>query len=473
MKKHILVAVFSALFAVSLQTAVAQASVVHPTPRPTRTATPAPLRNTAPVQPLPATPQPSPNPTGTVVSLSDVEKIALSQSPQLAIARAAVGQAQAGTDIARSAALPNVSAVGSYDRSKQNFRGTGGNFSTTSALFTSNGASATLRQLILDGGRVAAQVQAARYSTDAARLSLTREIQTVLLTVADQYFAALQARYTLRAALDSLHVAQVQENLVRAQYRAGVAARADVLTAQLPVAQAQLAVTQAQNGESSNVAALLATIGLSSQTPITLQDDTSTTRSAPVLADAVTTAMAQRADLQAAQANERAAQANVRAARLGRFPVLAGTASDGTASTAQNGSNFVNTYSFGASLSFPILDGGLIRAQTDLAQAQERTANANLQNAQLTVSLTVQQAFLGLQAALSALAAANTELSQARTVVAVTNAQYRAGVTTLPLLLNAQNQLTRAQTDQVNALYGYKIAQQQLLYAEGSFGPVP
>jgi len=239
------------------------------------------------------------------------------------------------------------------------------------------------------------------------------------------------------------------------------------------VAQAQLAVTQAQNGESSNVAALLATIGLSSQTPITLRDDTSTTQSAPVLADAVTTAMAQRADLQAAQANERAAQANVRAAKLGRFPVLAGTATDGTASTAQNGSNFVNTYSFGASLSFPILDGGLIRGQTDLAQAQERTANANLQNAQLTVSLTVQQAFLGLQTALSALAAANSELSQARTVVAVTNAQYRAGVTTLPLLLNAQNQLTRAQTDQVNALYGYKIAQQQLLYAEGSIGPVP
>lgn len=425
-------------------------------------------RPAAPASPAPAT---SPSPNATTLSLSDVQKIALSQSPQLEVARAAVDQAQSGVDIARSSALPSLGASASTDRAKSSIRVGAG--SSAPVLFTSNSANVSLRQLILDGGRVAAGVQSARYSTDAARLSLTREVQTVLLTVAQQYFAALQARYTLRAALDSLHVAQVQENLVEAQYRAGVAARADVLTAQLPVAQAQLAVTQAQNGEASNVAALLATIGLPAQTPVNLKDDTSITQTVISQTDAINMANNLRADLFAAQAQERAAEANVRAAKLARFPVLAGNATDGTSSTSQTGSNYANSYSFGASLSFPILDGGLIRGQTEGARAQQRTAQANLQNTQLTVSLNVQQAVLALQTALSALSASNTELSQARTVVAVTNAQYKAGVTTLPLLLNAQNQLTRAETDQVNALYGYKIAQQQLFYAEGSLGPVP
>ncbi len=408
--------------------------------------------------------------------MSDAEKIALASSPQLAVSRAAIEQATAGVDIARSAQLPNVSAQASSDRSKAVFRGTNGTggtagASTSSALVTSNNANVNLRQLIIDGGRVAAQVASARFSTDAARLSLVRDIQTVILSVAQQYYAALQSRHQLQAARQSLSVAQVQERLVRAQFRAGVAARADVLTAQLPVAQAQLAVAQALNGEASNLAALLATIGVPAQANVTLTDDTSVSHSQPPLDQILQTSLSQRADLLAANANLQAAQENVRAARLGRFPVLAGTASDGVASTSPSGGNFGNSYSVGLALSFPIFDGGLIRAQTALTEAQANTAQANLQTAQLNVRLNVQQAYLGVSTASAGLTAANAELDQARVVLSVTNAQYRAGVTTLPLLLNAQNQLTRAQSDQVNALYAYKTAQQQLLYAEGILSP--
>jgi outer membrane protein TolC len=54
----------------------------------------------------------------------------------------------------------------------------------------------------------------------------------------------------------------------------------------------------------------------------------------------------------------------------------------------------------------------------------------------------------------------------------VTDAQYKSGVTTLPLLLNAQTQLTTAQSNYVQALYAYKVAQQNLLYAEGTIAPM-
>jgi outer membrane protein TolC len=60
---------------------------------------------------------------------------------------------------------------------------------------------------------------------------------------------------------------------------------------------------------------------------------------------------------------------------------------------------------------------------------------------------------------------------QARVVLDVTNAQYKAGVTNLPLLLNAQSQLTTAQSNYVQSVYAYKIAQQNLLYAEGTIAP--
>ena len=47
------------------------------------------------------------------------------------------------------------------------------------------------------------------------------------------------------------------------------------------------------------------------------------------------------------------------------------------------------------------------------------------------------------------------------------NSSYRAGVTTLPLLLNAQVGLTQAETDELNAVYGLRQAEQTYLYALG------
>ena len=49
-----------------------------------------------------------------------------------------------------------------------------------------------------------------------------------------------------------------------------------------------------------------------------------------------------------------------------------------------------------------------------------------------------------------------------------TQAQYRAGVTTLPLLLNAETQLTQALTDQVTVIYTLRQAEQTYLYDVGA-----
>jgi outer membrane protein TolC len=52
-----------------------------------------------------------------------------------------------------------------------------------------------------------------------------------------------------------------------------------------------------------------------------------------------------------------------------------------------------------------------------------------------------------------------------------TQAQYRFGVTTLPLLLNAQVGLTTALSDQVTAVYALRQAEQAYLYAIGANTP--
>lgn len=422
-----------------------------------------------------AQPTPSPSPAmlpegaalPTVLTLADAQKIALAKSPALEAARGAVDLAQSSIEIVTSGALPNLSGQASTDNAKGAFRS--GTTAPTGAI-TTNTATVNLKQLIFDGGRVGAQIQSARYSTSAAHLQLQRQVQTVLFNVSQSYYQALQARHQLVAAQDSLRLAQTQLRLVEAQFRAGVAARADVLTAQLPVAQAQLAVAQAANGERQQLASLLNVMGVPSGVAATLQDDTNASGSIPSAADVLAIASNSRPDLLAARDSRRSAEAAVRAARSQRFPNISATASEGVSSTNASGSGYGNTYSVGVGLSVPIFDAGLINGQTKSAQAQLEIAQANERTAELAVSLTVQQAFLGLQTAQAGLTSAVAELSQARTVLSVTNAQYRAGVTTLPLLLNAQVGLTKAETDYAVALYTFKIAQQQLLLAEGVIG---
>jgi outer membrane protein TolC len=301
-------------------------------------------------------------------------------------------------------------------------------------------------------------------------------VDSVLFNVAQLYYIALQARYTYQVAIESRKLAQVQEQLVEAQYRAGVASHADVLTAQLPVAQAQLAEAQAANGESSEVAALLSAMGLSSDTPVTLTYEAAT--EVPTLPQYTTVeniALQQRTDLRAAEASLTAAQRGVRSARASRFPVITGSGTigsatsgvDGRGNVVLNGGVWVSNYSFGAVVTLPLYDSGLTNGNIEFAEANERTAEANLASTQLGVSLSVRQAYLAAQTALQQVAAAKVERDQAQTVLDVTNAQYKAGVTTLPLLLNAQVGLTKANGDWVNALFAAYTAQQNLYFSEG------
>jgi outer membrane protein TolC len=86
------------------------------------------------------------------------------------------------------------------------------------------------------------------------------------------------------------------------------------------------------------------------------------------------------------------------------------------------------------------------------------------------VQLNVKQALVALVSAKSALSSADVELYEAQVVLKSTQAQYRAGVTTLPLLLNAQVGLTQALSDQTTSVYTLRQAEQAFLYAEGANG---
>ena len=414
------------------------------------------------------------------VTLPQAIAIAAAKSPVLQSARDDYQIAKAPVDLAKSAVYPNVSGVATLSRSTggrsgstsgAGNTGSGGTFGSSS---TSKGLNLAVRQLIFDGGKVLAQIHQARANLVAASDTYDRSAQTLAFNVAQQYYSALQAGRATTLAAQVVQQNQVQENLVRAQIRAGTVPRSDLATAELPTAQARVALVRAQGQELSALATFAATLGLDANADVRPSNSASSDATAMLLANpplsynnAVQRALLLRPDYLASQHLVDAAQANVRVAKLGRFPNLTGNVGTGYNSTLPDGSGMKASSSVGATLNIPIFDQGITAAQTEQAEAQLDKARAGVQSTKLGVELAVRQGLVNLVSAQAAVTQADVELAKARQVLQATQAQYRAGVTTLPLLLNAQVGLTQAETDRLNAVYGLRQAEQSYLFAIG------
>ncbi len=426
-----------------------------------------------------------------VVTLDQAIAIGYARSPLLAQARAELQIESAPVQLAATALLPSISGSASTAR-EHSQTGAGGSATTTTSngttvvtgtggggplTYTSNVFSASISQLIYDGGRVAAELRAAKYNQRAQAATYRRELQTVAYNVANAYYSQLAAQRATAVAVQTVLVDQTNEDLVSAQIRAGSAAQADLATAQLPTAQARVAVIQDQGAELSAQATFANAMGLDANTAVLPRDDTpvngapvTSTIEIPTYAQAFARAIALRPDVTSQNLTVSGLRATLRATQLTNFPTLSGIGSASTASTDVKGSDFRNNSSIGLSLSIPIYDQGVVAAEVAQARGNLALGVANAQTVIEGVQLNVKQALVSLVSAKAALTSADVALYEAQVVLKSTQAQYRAGVTTLPLLLNAQVGLTQALSTQTTSVYNLRQAEQAFLYAEGANG---
>jgi outer membrane protein len=414
-----------------------------------------------------------------VVTLDQAIAIGFAQSPLLAQARASVEIASAPVLLAKSGLLPNVSGtVSTTHTDRQAGSSTNGQV-TLGNQITSNSLQVALKQLIFDGGKLAAQLRSAKANQTASLALYKRQLQTVAFNVANAYYAALAAQRQTAVAVDTVALNQTNENLVSAQLQAGTASRVDLATAQLPTAQARVAVVRAQGAELSAQAAFVNAMGIDANAYVLPQDDGNVLSGAafnptvpiPTYDAAISRALLLRPDYYAGVQNVEGFKASLRAAKLGLFPNLSGSAATGTSSTDPGGGAFRNASSVGVTLTIPLYDQGITAAQAAQVQGQLDQATAVLTQTKLGIQLNVKQTLVALISARSVFDQTQAELAKAQEVLSATQAQYRAGVTTLPLLLNAQVGITQALTDQVAALYALRQAEAAFLFAEGANAP--
>jgi outer membrane protein TolC len=405
----------------------------------------------------------------TPLSLAELSDFALRNNPSTRAAWFNATVDMAGTDAARALLQPNLSLT--VPLTFQRGLGGGGAASGSSDVTRSLAPSLGLTWVLFDFGARASGVEAARWQAAASQLGYDRAMQSVVNQVEQAYYGLLGARQ-LQAALQ-LGVTATRASLDVAQARrsAGLATVGETALAEAAWAQASLQWVRAQAGTRSAEGSLANALGLPVNTLLNVADDD--LRPLPANApdgsriDALlATARTSRADLLALNAAVQQGQAQLAAAEVQGWPQLALSAQAGRrwGSDGNNG----NTQELALTLTMPLFDGGLLRAQTRAAQARVELLTAQRDQQSQVVDLDVWQSFQNADSADVVIDSAQALLRSATQAEDAARERYSVGVGSLLELIVAQSTAAQARVSAVQARYDARLAVARLGYAVGA-----
>lgn len=435
----------------------------------------------------------------------DTVRLTLDQAVQLGIRQSdEVGLAAAQTDVAdaqlanaRSNVLPQLRLNGAYTHVYESARG-----QAVGQLFNQPNTytfSTNLSQTLFQGGRLVSAVRAGSDMRQAAREDEQEQRATTTMQVQRAYLQVLFAARIAELQANNLTLAANRVTQIEQLEKAGQAARYDVLRARVERANLEPVSIQARNDHELALLDLKRILNLKVDQPLALASQIDTSAATALLnAPDDSTATPDRAMVRSAELNASAHRLGIKVARADFWPALsvffqqgysafppvgygvptsrgALTAADCPAGTAagrlcQNG-GFFSDRQMGVNISVPLFDGLRIKSNVDLAQAQARVADLQLQQERETVALDVARARAELRRSRASYAASRQNSSEAREAFQLASLRFTRGLSTQLEVSDAQLALLTAQSTEARATYDLFLASADLARALGR--PIP
>lgn len=413
--------------------------------------------------------------------------------------RADASAARAGVDQAGMAFIPRVTARASYMRISDVGTQSFGNFIaaapgtplgpvTAASTSLSNvplgftfpddnyALSADLMVPISDYLlRIADQYVSAKHSARASELTAEAAERNVATNARIQYYGWARSRLQLVVAEAALELARLHLNDARSRFAEGQSSRADVLQVEAQLAERELWVERARSSVAVDEDRLRTSLHDPAATPYAIGE--------PLLAELPSArgdggfeallerARRQRLELRAVRETSDALHAQARAQRWALLPRL-----DGVASALYANPNpryfpppeaWHGSWSLGASLSWTSSDaimggsgGSAASARADGAAAQEQALAEGIRDE-------LMQAYTALHDTEVAVSSSQRSLAAAEESYRVRRSLFRAAQATSTELGDAENALTRARFDTVNAHLDLRIAHVRMTHALG------
>lgn len=403
------------------------------------------------------------------LTLKDAVSLALRQNPQVAIANLNLVESREDRKVARADLLPQASLGASERVTRGNIQallGTripgfpqhDGPFWVTEA---GPGFSAPLFDLTLWR-----RWQAARETeqTSAAQQTTARELNAQL--VVSQYLGSLRAAADVNAAKSRLDLAKALFDLATDLQKSGVGTGIDTLRANVQYQNERQRSAEAQTQLDVSLYGLSRLLNLDPRQRIELADQPSFFETPTFNSDdSLARAYQQRPEMKTIVSQMRAAEFHKQAARDQRLPRL--TVSGGWSLQGVTPTTMIPTYEYAASFEMPLFTGGRIQAQTAIADTEVKKLAQQEQDLRNQIALEVKSAAEQLQSARVEVEAANLGVTLAREGVTQAQDRFRAGVANNIEVITAQDELARANDNQITALYRYNQSRADLARATG------
>ncbi|HNX74377.1 MAG TPA: TolC family protein [Candidatus Rifleibacterium sp.] len=389
-------------------------------------------------------------------TLEDCLRHGLDRHPRLKIAESGIAAEKARLLQTGAAYDARVNLRAGWNHSKID-AAKGRNLADPTTDSTSESVSAS--KLLYDSGQTALQKKAARASLSAAGASLDATRTDLAAGIKSAYFRAQQAMALLQVRQETLEGYERHLAKVESYVEVGTRAPFDITRAQVDVANARVELISARSNFKVALANLARAIGL--ETVIEVAPYSEETAPANVdgdheklLADAMS-----RPDVKVAMHQVAAADYRVKEARLSRSPSLSASADYQWSGTA---APLDRQWGMGVSLSWPVLDGAVTRAQIDSAKSSFESSAAGLENVKLSVTAELENSLTGLTDALERLQATTILVQQASESMNLAEGRYDAGLGSPLEITDARVEYAKARGNRVVAFYDSLIAQAEV-----------
>src|SRR6266403_1534527 len=372
------------------------------------------------------------------LTLDQAVGLALKQNPTAQIAILTAAQSEQDKNIARADLLPQVNATISDEAQKVNLLAQFGGktpfpgFPKTLGPYQLFSAGPTFGGPVFDL-TLWKRYQAARETMSASKANSLSTREQVILLVVSQYIDTLRANVELQ---------NEKQRLI-----------------------------QAETDRETFLYGLSRLLNLDPRQPIELGDSLSFFDTPqPEVETSLELALAERQEWKALESQIKAAGSQKKAAQFSRLPSLR---FDGDfAYVGTSGNTTLPTYTYQASVNLPIFTGGRIHAEIVRADLEIRKLVQQQADLRNQIALDVKTALLNLSSARNEVQVANLGVVLSKEEVDQARDRFKAGVANNIEVIQAQDALSRANDNQIAALYRFNQARADLARSIGQMEKV-
>jgi len=326
---------------------------------------------------------------------------------------------------------------------------------------------------IFTGFALSSSYELAKLGIDQAEVEVALEELDLALRVKQAYFNILIADKAVDVAEKDVASRKSNADVARNFYEVGMIPVNDLLQAEVEWADAQQTLVKVQNGARLTRSAFNVILAREVNAPVDVEDILDYRPEVGEFEAFVEKALEQRPEIKAVEIAMLQADQRIRLAKSGHYPTvsISGEYIKQGDSIDVSGSPYhiPRDLSAGVSLSWTLFEGGKTYYSTRENESLKRELMESRRALRDSITLELKTAMLDLETSEKNIPTTRQAVEQGEENLRVSEERYKAQVTTITEVLDAQTRLSQARVNYFMAFYDHNLAKARLLRAIGEY----